>query len=160
MRLAFEGLPKNVTVLNDLIAANGKEANLEFIAPANTPIDVHQLTVTGTGDLGDRNATRAAATPEGLDHLLLGVVPIVPFKHEGVYRIITAMPGGSTFLREYALHRNGFEGPLKVRLADKQIRHLQGVTDQIITWNRARNRSSIRTVFPPAWKWAAPAGYR
>ena len=133
VRLAFEGLPKNVTVLNDLIAANGKEANLEFIAPANTPIDVHQLTVTGTGDLGDRNATRAAATPEGLDHLLLGVVPIVPFKHEGVYRIITAMPGGSTFHREYALHRNGFEGPLKVRLADKQIRHLQGVTDQIIT---------------------------
>ena len=74
------------------------------------------------------------------------MVPIVPFKHEGVYRIITAMPGGSTFHREYALHRNGFEGPLKVRLADKQIRHLQGVTDQIITWNRARNRSSIRTV--------------
>ena len=54
--VAFEGLPKNVTVLNDLIATNGKEANLEFIAPANTPIDVHQLTVTGMGNLGDRNA--------------------------------------------------------------------------------------------------------
>ena len=133
VKLKVQGLPEKVTVLNDVIAANGKEANLEFIAPANTPINVHRLTVEGIGDLGDRNATRVAATPEGLDHMLLGVVPIVPFKHEGVYRIITAMPGGSTFHREYALHWNGFTGPLKVRLADKQIRHLQGVTDQIIT---------------------------
>jgi hypothetical protein len=148
VRLAFKGLPKNVTVLSDLIEANGKEANLEFIAPASTTIDVHRLSVTGTGDLGDRNATRAAVTPEGLDHLLLGVVPIVPFKHEGVYRIITAMPGGSTFQREYALHRNGFEGPLKVRLADKQIRHLQGVTDQIITVESGRESFKYPYRFP------------
>lgn len=133
VELTVKGLPENVTALNTTIAANGKEANLEFIAPADAPIAVHRLTVEGRGDLGDRNATRAAATPEGLDHLLLGVVPIVPFKHEGVYRIITAMPGGSTFHRKYALYRNGFDGPLKVRLADKQIRHLQGVTDRVIT---------------------------
>jgi len=132
VKLTVQGLPNNVTVHNTLIAAGAKEANLEFIAPANTPIAAHPITITGTGELADQNATRTANTPQGMDHLLLGVVPVVPFKHKGVYRIITAMPGGSTYHRAYELQRGGFEGSLTVRLADKQIRHLQGVTDQMI----------------------------
>ena len=149
VRLAVEGLPENVTVQNTTIPATANEANLEFIAPVNTPITVHQIRISGTGELGDQNATREAATPEGIDHLLLGVVPVVPFKHEGVYRIITAMPGGSTYHRAYELHRGGFEGPLTVRLADKQIRHLQGVTDRIIEVPDGTEQFKFPVAFPP-----------
>ena len=35
--------------------------------------------------------------------------------------------------QELVVDLGGFEGPLTVRLADKQIRHLQGITDHIIT---------------------------
>ena len=149
VRLAVEGLPENVTVQNTTIPATAKEANLEFIVPANTPITVHQIRISGTGELGDQNATREAATPEGIDHFLLGVVPVVPFKHEGVYRIITAMPGGSTYHRAYELHRGGFEGPLTVRLADKQIRHLQGVTDRVIEVLAGAEQFKFPIAFPP-----------
>jgi len=34
---------------------------------------------------------------------------------------------GTHFIRNYRIERNGFEGPLTVRTAEKQMRHLQGV---------------------------------
>ncbi len=132
VKLSVKGLPNNVTVQNTIIAAGAKEANLEFIAPANTPISAHPLIITGIGDLGDQNATRTAAHSPDIDHVLLGIAPPVPFKHHGKYRIVTGLPGGTTFFRQYTLDRGGFDGPLTVRLADKQIRHLQGVTDRMI----------------------------
>jgi hypothetical protein len=39
---------------------------------------------------------------------------------------------GTVFRRHYLLHRNGYDGPITVRLADRQIRHLQGVTGPVI----------------------------
>jgi len=132
VKLSVKGLPNNVTVQNTIIPAGAKEANLEFIAPANTPLAAHPVTITGTGDLGDQNATRTANHSPDINHVLLGIVPPVPFKHHGKYRIVTGLPGGTTFFRQYTLERGGFDGPLRVRLADKQIRHLQGVTDQMI----------------------------
>jgi hypothetical protein len=62
----------------------------------------------------------------------MGIVPKIPFKHTGQYRIVTGLPGGTTYFRHYELERGGFDGPLTVRLADKQIRHLQGITDRTI----------------------------
>ena len=49
-QVAVEGLPENVTVQNTTIPATAKEANLEFIALANTPITVHRITISGTGE--------------------------------------------------------------------------------------------------------------
>ena len=148
VELTVTGLPKSVSVSRSTIAAGANEANLEFIAPANTAIAVHRLTVEGVAHVGDQKIIRTAGAPEGMNHLLLGIVPVVPFKHEGVYRIITAMPGGSTFNRAYALDRGEFKGPLTVRLADKQIRHLQGVKDRVIEVPEGANEFKYPYNFP------------
>jgi hypothetical protein len=148
IQLALAGLPKNVKVFNTKIAANKNNTNLQFVAPPKTKLAIHRLTVKGIGDLGDKNATRAVTTTGDLDHLLFAIVPPVPFKHNGIYRIITGLPGGTTFHRKYSLDRGGFDGPLTVRLADKQIRHLQGVTDRIINVPKGADKFSFPVTFP------------
>ena len=132
VRLVVEGLPAKTKVFNSTIAAKKNFTDLQFVAPPKTKVGVHRLTVKGAGDLGDRNATRDAIGPEGLDHLLFGIAPPVPFKHRGKYLFLTGIPSGSTYHRPYALERGGFDGPLTVRLADRQIRHLQGVADRVV----------------------------
>jgi hypothetical protein len=148
IQLALDGLPKNVKVFNTRIAANKNTTDLQFVAPPKTKLAIHRLTVKGTGDLGDRNATHTASASGDLDHLLFAIVPPVPFKHHGIYRIITGLPGGTTFHRNYSLDRGGFDGPLTVRLADKQIRHLQGVTDRIINVPKGADKFSFPVDFP------------
>ena len=132
IQLALNGLPGNVKVFNAKIGANKNSVDLQFFVPPKTKIGVHRLSVKGTGDLGDQNATRAANHTAGPDHVLIGIVPRIPFKHTGQYRIVTGLPGGTTYFRHYELERGDFNGPLTVRLADKQIRHLQGITDRIV----------------------------
>ena len=148
IQLTLDGLPKNVKIFNTKIAANKNNTDLQFIAPPKTKLAIHRLTVKGTGDLGDRNATRAATATGDLDHFLFAIVPPVPFKHRGIYRIITGLPGGTTFHRKYSLDRGGFDGPLTVRLADKQIRHLQGVTDRIINVPKGADKFAFPIAFP------------
>ena len=148
IQLVLNGLPKHVKVFNTKIAANKTTTDLQFVAPPKTKLAIHRLTVKGTGDLGDRNATRAVTAPGDLDHLLLAIVPPVPFKHHGIYRIITGLPGGTTFHRKYSLDRGGFDGPLTVRLADKQIRHLQGVTDRIVKVPNGSGKFAFPIAFP------------
>ncbi len=130
--VTVDGLPPDVKVFNSTIAAKKDFTDLQFTVPPKTRVGIHKLTVKGTGDVGDHNATRSAAVPEGLDHLICGIAPPVPFKHQGQYLFLTGTPSGSTFHRPYALDRGGFEGPLIARLADRQIRHLQGVTDRVL----------------------------
>jgi len=132
IQLALNGLPGNVKVFNAKIGANKNSVDLQFFVPPKTKIGVHRLSVKGTGDLGDQNATRAANHTAGPDHVLIGIVPRIPFKHTGQYRIVTGLPGGTTYFRHYELERGDFNGPITVRLADKQIRHLQGITDRIV----------------------------
>ncbi len=133
VKIVVTGLPPNVQIHNTTIAANKKDTSLQFTVPPKTKIAMHRLTIKGVGDLGDQNATRTASVPGKINHLFCGIVPAVPFKHHGVYRIITGLPGGTTYHRKYSIDRGGFDGPITVRLADKQIRHLQGIKDAIIT---------------------------
>ena len=103
---------------------------------------------------------RAAATPEGLIIFCSAWCRSCRSSTRACTASSLPCPAAALFFREYALHRNGFEGLLKVRLADKQIRHLQGVTDQIITLEPGTESFKYLYRFPPARKWAAPAGYR
>jgi hypothetical protein len=148
VRLNITGLPKQVAVRNLIFAAGVSASDLEFIAPANTPIDVHQLKIEGVGKLDGKEFTRTAIGPDGTGPLLLGVVPTVPFKHQGIYRIITGLPGGTTFHRKYSIDRGGFNGSLTARLADKQIRHLQGVTDRVISISEGADQFAFPVQFP------------
>jgi hypothetical protein len=66
-----------------------------------------------------------------VDALWLAVTVPTPFKVKGVYEVKYAQRG-SRFVRRFALERGDYTGPLTVRLADRQTRHLQGVVGPTI----------------------------
>ena len=148
VKLNIAGLPKNVIARNTIIAPSVNFADVEFIAPANTKIDASTLSITGTIHLDGKPITRAATTPDGTTTLLLGIAPAVPFKHHGVYRIITGLPGGTTYHRKYTIDRGGFTEPITVSLADKQIRHLQGINDHLATVPKDVTEFAFPVKFP------------
>ena len=78
-----------------------------------------------------RVATRRA--PVGLpeiDSVRLAVALPTPFLIKGPVDFGWS-PRGTVHHRRYLLERNGFTGPIEVRLADRQARHLQGVTGPV-----------------------------
>ena len=60
------------------------------------------------------------------DTVLLAVALPTPFKIVGDYES-TQSPRGSVRHRHYRIERGGYDGPIEVRLSDRQARHLQGV---------------------------------
>ena len=148
VQLKISGLPENVSVHNTTIAAGASSAELVFIALASTKISSSELIIEGTAMLDGKSITRAATAVDGTSSLRIGVVPAVPFKHRGVYRIITGLPGGTTYHRKYSIDRGDFTGPITVRLADKQIRHLQGVRDHIVTVPEGTDDFAFPVKFP------------
>jgi hypothetical protein len=131
--LLVADLPEGVAVAGNKIEAGKSETQLSFQAGAMAKIQVARLTIQGTAKLGEQPVTRRAGSrktsPDDLelDHVLLAVALPTPFKLHGVFESKYAARG-STVVRRYTLERGGFEGPITVRLADRQARHLQGVT--------------------------------
>lgn len=135
--LEIEGLPPGVTVTGTTIAAKQPTTDITFKADTSAPIRVARLTVRGSSKIGEGRVTRTAAlsTPRGvpdIDSMLLAVALPTPFKIVGEYDMRWAARG-TVHQRRYRLERNGYEGPVEVRLADRQARHLQGVTGPTVT---------------------------
>src|SRR5207248_2151636 len=87
----------------------------------------------GEAERAGRTATLPA--PRGgmeLDRALLAVAIPTPFKVVGDYDMRWAARG-TVHHRHYRIDRGGFDGPIEVSLADRQARHLQGVTGGTIT---------------------------
>ena len=137
VQLEFENLPPGVAVANPLVAGNAAEIDLVFKADGAAPVDARPVRVRGTAMIGgnpaSRQATFVAQTPDGLtaDNVLVAVALPAPFKVKGIYEVKYAQRGGK-FVRHFSVDRGGFAGPLSVRLADRQTRHLQGVRGQTI----------------------------
>ncbi|MFN0051523.1 MAG: PPC domain-containing protein [Planctomycetales bacterium] len=138
IELACDDLPGGVAVSNTTIAANAGESDLAFKAEAHAPIVARKLVIRGSSMLADAQIIRSArytmtalGEPQ-IETLLLAVCVPTPFKVKGVYEVKYAQRG-SLFVRRFQLDRGGFDGPLEVRLADRQARHLQGVTGPLIT---------------------------
>jgi hypothetical protein len=134
IELKFAGLPQGVTVSPTSIPAGQNNAQLTFKAEATARIGVAELTVTGSGEIGPakQRATRTAMTAAArgsprFDRLCLAVGLPTPFKFTSIYNVAHGGQG-TTLRKRFQLQRNGFEGPLTISLADRQIRHLQGVT--------------------------------
>jgi len=51
--------------------------------------------------------------------------------------------------KRYSIERNGYSGPLVVQLADKQTRHLQGVTGPVVTVPAEANDFVYPITLPP-----------
>jgi len=137
IELQIPNLPAGVTLGNNKIAANANEVEISLKADAQAKIQAFPLKVEGVAKLGETPATRAAVFPvvsQGIsaESLLLAVAMPTPFKIDGGELQIRYGARGTVFRRKFAIERNGYTGPLTVRLADRQVRHLQGVTGPTI----------------------------
>lgn len=130
------GLPKGVTLKP--LKANVGTVQLSLTADKDTPIDISRVRFVGTA----KGLTRQS------DELLLGVGLLVPFKYIAEYDLRLA-PRGSVLRKSYRIERGGYEGPFEVRLADKQGRHLQGVTGPEITVPAGATKFDYPITLPP-----------
>jgi hypothetical protein len=127
--LTVEGLPVGVKANPATIAAKQNAADIVLVADKGAAVDAARITVRGA----DHTATFGGARgqPE-TDAVLLAVALPAPFKVVGDYDMRWASRG-TVYKRKYKIERNGFDGPIEVSLADRQARHLQGVTGPTIT---------------------------
>ena len=117
IKLSATGLPPGLTMTTATIEGRQSTIDLTFSAESAAHVKMSPVTITGTA-----NSTSHVAEPV----FVAATVP-TPFKFGGEYTMNNS-PRGQLYRRTYKLERNGFEGPIKVQLADRQIRHLQGVT--------------------------------
>jgi hypothetical protein len=151
--LTIEGLPPGVTVKNMQVAAKQNTAVLALTADAKAPIQAGRIAVRGTAAVGKATVTRTASLPVArgapeLDSVLLAVTLPTPFKIVGEYDMRWAARG-TVHERRYKIERNGFDGPIEVSLADKQARHLQGVTGPTLTVPAAVSEFRYPVTLPP-----------
>ncbi|NQV28211.1 MAG: pre-peptidase C-terminal domain-containing protein [Rhodopirellula sp.] len=132
VELAVEGLPEGVTADVVKIAKNRQDAQLVIKVSESAKPQVAELKVIGKSiDIEPevkREATFAeTAGDQGVAGLTLGVALKTPFRIHSPFETRYASRG-TTYTRHYYIDRGGFEGPIEIEAADRQVRHLQGVT--------------------------------
>lgn len=135
--LTVEGLPEGVTASPAAINGNQPTVDIVFKASATAAIRARAITIRGAAKVGEQMQTVTAvlpATTRGLpeiDSVLLAVAMPTPFKVVGEHDFRWA-PRGTVHRRSYKIERKGYDGPIEVKLADHQARHLQGATGPTI----------------------------
>jgi hypothetical protein len=150
--LVIDGLPAGVTG-PPMIGPSQDQIDLRFTATVNPPIGVRRLTIRGTATINGRSVMRVATFrgqpgEQPIDQVLLAVGRTPPFKVVGSYDLRLA-PRGTVFRKHFKIERNGYTGPLEARLADRQARHLQGVTGPVLTIPADVNEFDYPVTLPP-----------
>jgi hypothetical protein len=152
--LTVDGLPAGVKAASATIPANQSAVEIAVTADASAAIDVANITIRGSATVASQSLTRIAILPvptrgqPEVDNVLLAVALPVPFKLVADYDFRYA-PRGGTHRRKYKIERNGYDGPLEIRLADRQARHLQGVTGPTLTVPAGANEFEYPIQLPP-----------
>lgn len=129
--LVVDGLPAGVTLKGNRFDKAKPDAYITFEAAPDAAIGLHACTIRGVAKIGDREVSRTATAPTAwgeskLDRFQLAVAIPTPYKVVGIFSLPYASRG-TVFVRRFGLERAGYEGPITVKLAEKQMRHLQGV---------------------------------
>ncbi|HXT59216.1 MAG TPA: hypothetical protein VN699_11305 [Pirellulales bacterium] len=153
IKLAVEGLPAGVSVATAEIGASQPHAELVFIAAPEAKIEAARVRVVGAAEIDGQTRSHAATLPKppgemAIDDVLLAVSMPTPFKVVGTYDLKFA-PRGTALKRNYTIERNGFAGPLEVQLADRQTRHLQGVSGPKIAVPPEATAFTYEVYLPP-----------
>jgi len=153
IELEVVGLPANVAVSGNKIAGGRNTTDLSFTAEHTARIAAAHLAVRGIATVNGEKVTRTASLPAprgeaAVDSVLLAVALPTPFKFTSDF-LMNIVPRGSTYRRPYSLERGGFEGPLIAKLADRQGRHLQGVTAPPVEISPGDDRFEFEVTFPP-----------
>ena len=135
--LHLEGLPVGITTEDVKLPDGAPKGVLVVKSAPNPPVMTALLKVIGTAEVDGKPVQRTAhvASIPGdvpVEQLRLVTTLKTPFKFRGTYDLRFAARG-TVLRKKYLLERGGFEGPLEVRLADKQGRHLQGVSGPVMT---------------------------
>jgi hypothetical protein len=162
VELSFEGMTAGLTIASPtVIPANQSELQVTFKAELDACVTTVPVRVTGTAKMADCELKRTAttlATSSGPDSvpiadpesaLWVSIAVPTPFKYVGVFET-KYMPRGGVFIRKYRIDRNGFEGPLVALLADRQVRHLQGLTCRAVQIDSNQNEFEF-AVDLPSW---------
>jgi hypothetical protein len=154
LTLQVDGLPEGVTVANNPKLQKGQnQQDIVLKADATAKLATSRLKITAQYKQQEETRTvvasiqRPLGEPEASDLLLRVGVP-TPFKLKGIFETKYA-PRGSTFTRRYQVERNGFDGPLWVEIADRQARHLQGVTGPKIALAAGVSEFEYAFTLPP-----------
>jgi hypothetical protein len=153
IELQADGLPAGVTFTPKVVAAGQQSVNLNFTATDKAAVAASRLTLRGNAVVGGKSVARVAAvTGRSEEHpaetLLLAVGLPTPFKLVGGYDLRLA-PRGTVFRKHFKIERNGYTGPLEVRVADQQARHLQGVTGPVLTIPPGTDEFDYPLTLPP-----------
>jgi hypothetical protein len=151
VELTAASLPAGVTCKPVVIAANQNSAELTLQADAKAPLATVPLAIIGSANSGHAFAAVAGfRMPEPKTLLVPAVLPAdrflpetttlyltvglpTPFKIVDEY-VMTQAPRGEIYRRKYRIERDpGYAGPITMRLADRQARHLQGVTGPVLS---------------------------
>lgn len=144
IELTATGLPAGVTAAKATLAANQTTTELTFSAESLTKIAPARVRIVGSTTTHSHTATFGE-----LDHVLVSAAVPTPFKFTGEYTMSNS-PRGQPYRRDYKLERNGFAGPITVQPADRQVRHLQGVTAAPIVVATDKNEFEYAANLP-AW---------
>ncbi|HEV3438415.1 MAG TPA: hypothetical protein VG122_13715 [Gemmata sp.] len=153
IELSFSALPKGVTIAPVKIEANQSNVALTIQADATAAIGTIPLIVMGTATIDGKPVQKQAVVP-GNKFLFdepnqkLTIAFPTPFKIIDQY-VMTSAPRGETYRRKYTLDRAGFDGPIRVELADKQARHLQGVTGPVLIVPPGQTEIEYPAFLPP-----------
>lgn len=153
IELTVAGLPKGVAVKPLTIPATQNGAVLTFQVDATSPVGSAAITVTGSAAIDGKPMSVSAVVAGGRflpdePGVLLAVGMPAPFKIVDQY-VMTSAPRGEVYRRKYRIERNGFDGPIEVRLADKQARHLQGVTGPVVVVPPGQTEVEYPAFLPP-----------
>jgi hypothetical protein len=147
--LAVEGLPAGVKVTNTTLGAGQPFLDLTFAAGPSATLGAQRVTVRGSATVAGRTVGHPATLPgESAGEVLLGVGLPAPFKFAGSYDLRLA-PRGTLFRKRCKIERGGYAGPLQVRLADRQARHLQGVTGPVLSVPAGVDEFEYPVYLPP-----------
>lgn len=151
VELNMESLPAGVSCKQATIAANQNSAELTFQTGAKAPLATLPLVIVGTANGGKPVRVLLAGNrflPEGSSPLLTVGIP-TPFKIVDDY-VMTSAPRGEVYRRKYRIERDpGYTGAIEVRLADRQARHLQGVTGPVIAVSPGQTEVEYPASLPP-----------
>ena len=150
--LHAEGLPAGVTCEDVTVPESGDKGVLVFKA-ADVPVTSASLRIVGRAARAGQSIERVARFPARpgeplLDALRLVTTVKTPFKFAAAYEFCYT-PRGTTFKKRYTIDRGGYEGPLVAQLADRQGRHLQGVTGPVVSVPAGASEFEYALRLPP-----------
>jgi hypothetical protein len=152
--LRFEGLPDGVMPSDTVISQRKNTLEVYFDATPEVEPQVAEVSIFASYPVDDKNTIERKGdvlVPEGYpatEKIQLIIAPFVPFQHTGLYSLYNDVPAGSTMVKNYALERFGYDGPITVKLGERQGRTLQGVTAEPMYLPAGTSEFDFRIQYP------------